>query len=113
MPELVTHYDRACAPKFSSAALTRSLERQQSILAALEDRTMTLERLTAKFFKPPLYSRREGFTTVYSAVYFPAEGRVDYLWPGKSLASASTTSLLRNSLMTTGSYYPDHCTCRS
>jgi predicted choloylglycine hydrolase len=67
--------------KLGSAALTRSFERQQSILATLEERTMTLERLTAKFLEPPLYSRREGFTTVYTAVYLPAEGRVDYLWP--------------------------------
>ena len=44
---------------------------------------MTLERLTAKFFESPLYSRREGFTTVYTAVYLPAEGRVDYRWPGE------------------------------
>lgn len=57
--------------------------RQQSILAALEERTMTLERLTAKFFEPPLYSRMVGFTTVYSAVYLPTEARVDYLWPGE------------------------------
>ena len=67
--------------KLGSAALTRSFERQQSILATLEERAMTLERLTAKFLEPPLYSRREGFTTVYTAVYLPAEGRVDYLWP--------------------------------
>lgn len=67
----------------TSAALARSVERQQGILAALEERTMTLERLTAKFFEPPLYSRRDGFTTVYTAVYLPAEGRVDYLWPGQ------------------------------
>jgi predicted choloylglycine hydrolase len=63
--------------------LTRSFRRQRSILAALEERTMTLERLTAKFFEPPLYSRQDGFTTVYTAVYLPAEGRVDYLWPGE------------------------------
>ena len=37
----------------------------------------------ARFFEPPLYSRRAGFTTAYTAVYRPAEGRVDYLWPGK------------------------------
>jgi predicted choloylglycine hydrolase len=80
---------RACAnhqetpPKHSSAALARSVERQQSVLTALEDRAMTLERLTAKFFEPPLYSRRIGFTTVYTALYLPTEGRVDYLWPGK------------------------------
>jgi predicted choloylglycine hydrolase len=80
---------RACTnhqeapPKLSSAALTRSVVRQQSILAALEDRTMTLERLTAKFFESPLYSRRVGFTTVYTAIYLPTQGRVDYLWPGE------------------------------
>jgi predicted choloylglycine hydrolase len=44
---------------------------------------MTLARLTAGFFQPPLYSRRAGFTTVYTAVYRPAEGQVDYLWPSK------------------------------
>jgi predicted choloylglycine hydrolase len=80
---------RACAnhqetpPKPGSAALTSSFERQQSMLEALDDRTMTLERLTTRFFEPPLYSRRIGFTTVYTAVYLPAEGRVEYLWPGK------------------------------
>jgi predicted choloylglycine hydrolase len=68
--------------KFNSELLTSSLERKRTILAALEDHTMTLERLTAKFFEPPLYSRRKGSTTVYTAVYLPTEGRVDYLWPG-------------------------------
>jgi len=80
MPACANHQETP--PKLSSAALTRSVERQQSMLEALEDRTMTLERLTARFFEPPLYSRRIGFTTVYTAVYLPAEGRVDYLWPG-------------------------------
>lgn len=42
--------------KLGSAASNGSFERQQCILAALEERTMTLERLTAKFFEPPLYS---------------------------------------------------------
>ena len=69
--------------KFNSELLTSSLERKRTILAALEDHTMTLERLTAKFFEPPLYSSRKGSTTVYTAVYLPTEGRVDYLWPGK------------------------------
>jgi predicted choloylglycine hydrolase len=66
----------------NSELLASSLERQRTLLAALEDHTMTLERLTEKFFEPPLYSRRKASTTVYTAVYLPAEGRVDYLWPG-------------------------------
>jgi len=42
-----------------------------------------LEDLVARFFEPPLSSRRAGFTTVYTAVYWPAEGRADYHWPDK------------------------------
>jgi len=64
--------------------LFRSVERQQIVRAALDNPTTTLSDLIAAFFKPPLYSRWAGFTTVYTAVYRPAEGRVDYLWPGKS-----------------------------
>jgi len=67
-----------------SPRLVGSIERQQCLLASLNDPTMTLAALTAKFFQPPLYSRRSGFTTVYTAVYRPTEGRVDYRWPGKS-----------------------------
>ena len=44
---------------------------------------MTLHDLIARFLEPPLYSRRSKFTTAYTAVYRPAEGQVDYIWPGK------------------------------
>lgn len=65
-------------------AASSSAERLQCLLAALDEPAMTLDELTARFLKPPLYSRRAGFTTAYTAVYRPAEGRVDYLWPGKT-----------------------------
>jgi predicted choloylglycine hydrolase len=81
IPVCTNHQDMTT--KFNSEIFTRSLERQRVILAALEDHTMTLERLTAKFFEPPIYSRRKASTTVYTAVYLPTERRVDYLWPGK------------------------------
>jgi predicted choloylglycine hydrolase len=60
-----------------------SVERQGSLLAALEEPGMNLAALAAQFFEPPVYSRRAGFTTVYTVVYRPVEGRVEYLWPGK------------------------------
>jgi hypothetical protein len=44
---------------------------------------MTRDRLIEGLLAPPLYSRRQAFPTVYTAVYRPAEGRVDYLWPGR------------------------------
>ena len=65
------------------ATAAGTLQRQQAALRALEDPEMTLEKLTARFLVPPLYSRSRKSPTVYSAVYRPAELRVDYLWPGK------------------------------
>jgi len=61
-----------------------SFERLQTLLTALEAPSMTLAKLIDQFHEPPLYSRRAGFTTAYTAVYRPAEGQVNYLWPGKS-----------------------------
>jgi predicted choloylglycine hydrolase len=65
------------------AAAADSIERQRVVLWALEEPSMSLEELTGRFLEPPLYSRRVRSPTVYTAVYRPAEGRVDYLWPGK------------------------------
>jgi predicted choloylglycine hydrolase len=66
-------------------AMTDSLARQQAVLAALDAPDMTLPALIARFLEKPLYSRRARFPTVYTAVYRPAENRVDYLWPGKTV----------------------------
>jgi len=66
-----------------SKPLANSVRRRQALLAALDDPALTLADLTARFFEPPLYSRRADSATVYTAIYRPAEGRVDYLWPGE------------------------------
>jgi predicted choloylglycine hydrolase len=49
----------------------------------MEEPFASLERLTIRFLEPPLYSRGFRSPTAYTAVYRPAEGQVDYLWPGK------------------------------
>lgn len=64
-------------------AATDSVKRQRAVLMVLEEPGMTLPNLIGRFLEPPLYSRRAQSTTVYTAVYWPGEGRVDYLWPGK------------------------------
>jgi predicted choloylglycine hydrolase len=60
----------------------RSVERQQHLLSLL-DTQPDLERLTEEFLTTPLYSRdyRGAFGTVYTAVYRPHEGSVEYRWP--------------------------------
>lgn len=66
-----------------SAARTATVERQQAAFAALGEPGLTLADLTNRFLQPPLYCRGLRSPTVYTAVYRPAELRVDYLWPGK------------------------------
>jgi predicted choloylglycine hydrolase len=75
-PTCTNHQERA-------SPASRSALRQRVLNDALAEPSATLATLTARFFEPPLYSRHAGFTTAYTAVYRPAEGRVDYLWPGR------------------------------
>ena len=77
-----TNHQEIHAP-IGPADTTETVLRQQVALLALEDSEMTLENMTASFLRPPLYCRNQKSPTVYSAVYRPAELRVDYLWPGK------------------------------
>ena len=65
------------------AARWKTVERLQLVQTALADPAMTLADLTTLFLEPPVYSRNVASTTAYTAVYRPAEGRVDYIWPGK------------------------------
>ena len=67
------------------AARSNTVVRLQAAQAALDEPGMTLEALTARFIEPPLYSRAIRNPSVYTAVYRPAEGRVDYVWPGRTV----------------------------
>jgi predicted choloylglycine hydrolase len=63
-------------------ATSRTVERHEVLAHQLAEPGMTLDRLVESFLAPPLYSRWIGSPTVYTAVYRPADGHVDYLWPG-------------------------------
>ena len=66
-------------------ALLRSVERQRLLLSLL-DSDPDLPRLASAFLRPPLRSTEYGraFGTLYTAVYRPTDGVVDYLWPDDS-----------------------------
>ena len=68
------------------ARATRTLERERAILALLAEPGTRAEDLIAAFLEPPLHTTAyaDGFGTLYTAVHRPAEGAVDYLWPGAS-----------------------------
>jgi hypothetical protein len=52
--------------------------------ALLGDPQLTRERFVEAFLEPPLHNTAyaQGFGTIYTAAYFPTEGRVEYRWPG-------------------------------
>ena len=60
----------------------RSVERQETLLAALAAGTSEAELVEA-FLRPPLRSAEyeEAFGTLYTAIYRPADGTVEYRWP--------------------------------
>jgi predicted choloylglycine hydrolase len=65
------------------ARATRTLEREQHILELLHAPYATVEDFADAFLRAQLYSQayERGFGTLYTAVYRPLEGRVQYRWP--------------------------------
>jgi predicted choloylglycine hydrolase len=68
------------------ARATASVEREERMLALLADPATTEEEFIAAFLAPPLHNTAydDGFGTLYTAAYRPADGSVEYRWPGTS-----------------------------
>ncbi|MDQ6817340.1 MAG: C45 family autoproteolytic acyltransferase/hydrolase [Actinomycetota bacterium] len=69
-------------PEYARAI--RTVERERCVLALLNDPHLTRESFIAAFVAPPLHNTEyvRGFGTIYTAAYYPTEGRVEYRWPG-------------------------------
>jgi predicted choloylglycine hydrolase len=65
------------------AHATRSLEREHVIETALEE-AADPQGFVSAFLEPPVYSVAygSGMGTLYTAVYKPGSGSVEYRWPG-------------------------------
>jgi len=66
------------------AEAVRSQEREQHILELLAEDGLAEDGFVERFLAPPLYSTDydDGFGTLYTAVYRPADRSVDFCWPG-------------------------------
>jgi predicted choloylglycine hydrolase len=66
------------------ARATASVEREARLLELLADPGLAEERFVAAFLAPPLYNTdyAAGLGTLYTAVHRPADGSVEYRWPG-------------------------------
>ena len=96
---------RGTVPEYPERAQSlRSVERQRLLLSLL-DSDPDMASLASAFLRPPLHSTEYGraFGTLYTAVYRPNDGVVDYLWPQDSWrrrfdsVDATKTVILRES----------------
>lgn len=74
--------ERVCTNHQAPGRATGDSLKRHRVLSDLLSQSETLSGLTDRFLEPPLYSRRRGFTTGYSALYRPRERSVQYFWPG-------------------------------
>jgi predicted choloylglycine hydrolase len=66
------------------ARFTATVEREQELRKHLANDRTTSQSLIEAFLRAPLYSTnyQNGFGTLYTAVYRPALGEVEFHWPG-------------------------------
>ncbi len=65
------------------ARFTATVERERYLLQRLTLHREPEDKFIGAFLKPPLYSSayEAGFGTLYTAVYRPARGQMEYRWP--------------------------------
>ncbi|MDF1794116.1 MAG: C45 family autoproteolytic acyltransferase/hydrolase, partial [Thalassobaculaceae bacterium] len=80
---VVTDHQTCTNHQDEVAANAESRRRRQVLDDLLARPGMGLASFAAGFLEPPLYSRREGFTTGYSSLYRPQERSVEYFWPDR------------------------------
>jgi len=83
---LATNHQRRVEWK-EYAGATASLEREHFLGERLQDPDETLDTLVHRFLNPPLYSARfrQGWGTLYTALYRTTTPSAEFLWPGGSL----------------------------
>jgi predicted choloylglycine hydrolase len=84
VPAATNHQREDDWPEYARAVGT--LEREQYVLELLRDPGVSRDRFVGAFLEPPLYSTAHstGMGKIYTAAYFPAEGRVEYRWPDRT-----------------------------
>lgn len=70
-----------------NAAFNKTIERSAFLKNMLSEKGMDAATVANSFLQPPLYNTlfKEGFGTIYTAVYRPAEGTVQLRWPNENM----------------------------
>jgi predicted choloylglycine hydrolase len=84
-PATTNHQGAIDWPEYAHAV--RTVEREQHLLALLADDQITPARFADAFLEAPLYNNgyTSGMGTLYTAAYFPKDGRIEYRWPDHTM----------------------------
>ena len=84
-PASTNHQDRIAWARH--AAATATLERERRLFELLGNRQLSETGFTNAFLQPPLFQTNyhKGYGTLYTAIYRPAAGKVEYRWPNRTL----------------------------
>lgn len=85
-----------------NAAFNRTVERLDFLEHILSAKAVDSESVVQAFRMPPLYSTRyeEHFGTLYTAVYYPVEGKVTLHWPNQQMQQTFESFQEANKLIT-------------
>jgi predicted choloylglycine hydrolase len=87
VPIATNHQHRGDWPAYAAAVQT--YERERRLLELLRTSGMTRDRLVDAFLSPPLYrTQSDRGASLYTAVYEPAAGRAEYVWPQRRIAES-------------------------
>lgn len=70
-----------------NAAFNKTVERSAFLEKMLAKKELNASAIADSFLKKPLYNTmfKEGFGTLFTAVYKPAEGKTEMRWPGEKV----------------------------
>ncbi len=75
-----------------NALFNKTVERAEFLDYKLSEKGLDAKQLADAFLQPPLYNTRftEGFGTLYTAIYRPAEGTMQIRWPNEEVSQSFT-----------------------
>jgi predicted choloylglycine hydrolase len=83
------------------ARFSKTLEREQFLVDVLKKENLTDEKIAKVFLENPLFNTqyKDGFGTIYTSVYRPAEGYMQLRWQGETLQQSFSDFTEGNNLI--------------
>ncbi len=100
IPASTNHQDRIAWARH--AAATATLQRERRLYELLGRHDLDAAAFVDDFLRPPLLQTQyaKGYGTLYTAIYRPGSGEVQYRWPGQELSLSLSENVDRQLIVT-------------